>query len=931
MVRAHGSRYVLRLVLPNRSRSIFQYGVEHTRLAHIRGIVLSRPHCPFPRLSCSLPSRASPVPTHPFPRSFRASFPAARRAHGTSGAFVSTQALLALALALLLLRSYISRQAAPGQAWSALVPWGCALYASQAGVAARVVVGRAGEVAIGEGEGGWADSAAASSTLQSEAAAATSEQRGAGSSGGEAGAAGGAGRLVEQQGPLIKEESAGAAGRGDQPADPAAVGGAAVGVTEGASTAVGALDGAIPTVDASNCSMSAGSNGSEAGGSSEAAEQAACEGAALTEEDVRARQAEEHAAFGRVQVEGGWEGKAEGKGVEGGQGGVAEAGVNEEVCFTVRALDANGSAFDNGCRQSAFLVALIALQRRQGSTDSRTDAQEGSVSNISGGSADVPVQSSARVTEVAVAVSGQARAAAGRAAVLLEEWEQRGEGGEGGQGEEGGGADVRMAARVTYHPGNSSHQVCVQLPLPGRYTLSLHLLFSATSLLLRSNARTAFDGGFSNYTVVHSQPIQAWAPPTFSLHAHRASLPYCTPPLLTASHHAGYWMGHLWQPHACRLRRLSPPALHACFHGRSLLFLGDSQLRYTFGFLRFLLRFPSRAAFLTKFAAKPKVFWPNMLACGSVPRGNGSIYPPVNSSTGELISTGVCQLPDSAFFFHGENFNGYGRAVYKVRGAEGSPPAAFNLTYASQCGAVKPVFPAWMSDPALVGPQLTLFDARDDAHNAAASSDARTVTLLGPWPDLLCFLPCPFHPESNLLPPLLAVMRDPSAVTVLGPWAAREDSKPPEFIPISNNARGTAFEAELLRWVGLLGASHASSYLSILHAVSTLFLLHPPGAPTQRSPRMILLLLLLPLPIPPPPPPPPSPLHPSSPPPLPLQSPLRRLPSTQPGAPSALGMMGLTLPRPDLCPDSTHYAWPVTLAILDLWLTPLCAAHASRS
>ncbi|CAI5495315.1 unnamed protein product [Closterium sp. Naga37s-1] len=342
------------------------------------------------------------------------------------------------------------------------------------------------------------------------------------------------------------------------------------------------------------------------------------------------------------------------------------------------------------------------------------------------------------------------------------------------------------------------------------------------------------------------------------------TLPYCTPPLLSASHHSGYWMGHLWQPHACRLRRLSPPALHACFNGRTLLFLGDSQLRYTFGFLRFLLRFPSCAAFLTKFAAKPKpltavfclsppllplhlypmppalhslvttplhipppytpfaqVFWPNMLACGSVPRGNGSIYPPINSSTGELISTGVCQQPDSAFFFHGENFNGYGRALYKVKAAAGSPPWAFNLTYVSQCGAVKPVFPAWMSDPALVGLQLTLFDARDD---------------------------------SNLLP-LLAVMRDPSAVTVLGPWAAREDSKPPEFIPVSNNARAMAFEAELLR----------------------------------------------------------------------------RVPSTQPGAPSALGMMGLTLPRPDLCPDSTHYAWPVTLAILDLWLTPLCAQHASRA
>ncbi|CAI5495312.1 unnamed protein product [Closterium sp. Naga37s-1] len=115
--------------------------------------------------------------------------------------------------------------AAPGQAWSALVPWGCALYASQAGVAARLVVGWAGEVPIGEGAVGWGDSAAASGAADPEAAGAGAfEQRGAGSSGGEAGEAGGAGRLVEQQGPLIKEESPGAAGGSGQPAHSAAVG-----------------------------------------------------------------------------------------------------------------------------------------------------------------------------------------------------------------------------------------------------------------------------------------------------------------------------------------------------------------------------------------------------------------------------------------------------------------------------------------------------------------------------------------------------------------------------------------------------------------------------------------------------------------------------------------------------------------------------------
>ncbi|CAI5994577.1 unnamed protein product [Closterium sp. NIES-64] len=436
-------------------------------------------------------------------------------------------------------------------------------------------------------------------------------------------------------------------------------------------------------------------------------------------------------------------------------------------------------------------------------------------------------------------------------------------------------------------------KMCYQLPLPGRYVLSLHLLFSATFPLLRSNARTSFLGGFSNYTVVQSQAIQASAPPTFSLYAHSVShvssphfnaQGYLTPISLLLHHlltaDATVWYEQLLTADAtvwyeqlltatCCLLPLSFPVISIRCH---LPFIGCDLHISTFP--------PTNTPI-------SQVFWPNMLACGSVPRGNGSIYPPINSSTGELISTGVCQQPDSAFFFHGENFNGYRRAVYKVRAAEGRPAAAFNLTYVWQCGAMKPVLPAWMSDPALVGPALTLFDSRHDARGAAGSSDARSnssddssstssgesnesssgregpggeydMALVGTTlHDLIQ------HPtarafgallESNLLPPLRAAMRDPSAVAVLGPWAAREDSKPPEFIPVSNNARSMAFENELIR----------------------------------------------------------------------------RVPSTQPGALSALGMMGLTLPRPDLCPDSTHYAWPVTLAILDLWLTPLCTAHASH-
>ena len=39
-------------------------------------------------------------------------------------------------------------------------------------------------------------------------------------------------------------------------------------------------------------------------------------------------------------------------------------------------------------------------------------------------------------------------------------------------------------------------------------------------------------------------------------------------------------------------------------------------------------------------------------------------------------------------------------------------------------------------------------------------------------------------------------------------------------------------------------------------------------------------------------------------------------------------MRFLTSPRPDLNLDSTHYTWPVSMAMLDLWLHSYCAGTA---
>ena len=42
------------------------------------------------------------------------------------------------------------------------------------------------------------------------------------------------------------------------------------------------------------------------------------------------------------------------------------------------------------------------------------------------------------------------------------------------------------------------------------------------------------------------------------------------------------------------------------------------------------------------------------------------------------------------------------------------------------------------------------------------------------------------------------------------------------------------------------------------------------------------------------------------------------------GISSWLDLREMTSARPELCIDSTHYRWPVSMAMLDLWLGAHC-------
>jgi len=57
-------------------------------------------------------------------------------------------------------------------------------------------------------------------------------------------------------------------------------------------------------------------------------------------------------------------------------------------------------------------------------------------------------------------------------------------------------------------------------------------------------------------------------------------------------------VGDEWRPAACRVRQLEPAEMVKCLDGKTVLFLGDSEMRYTYGVLQTFLSMRSRADFL---------------------------------------------------------------------------------------------------------------------------------------------------------------------------------------------------------------------------------------------------------------------------------------------------------------------------------------------
>ena len=87
----------------------------------------------------------------------------------------------------------------------------------------------------------------------------------------------------------------------------------------------------------------------------------------------------------------------------------------------------------------------------------------------------------------------------------------------------------------------------------------------------------------------------------------REKLPWCSLPLLTTSTNQGHWKGDQWEPARCRTRELEPAEILECLRGKSLLMVGDSQIRYIAAELMALLAARSRTSYTHKWKSNLKV------------------------------------------------------------------------------------------------------------------------------------------------------------------------------------------------------------------------------------------------------------------------------------------------------------------------------------
>eukprot|EP00271_Cylindrocystis_brebissonii_P012157 TRINITY_DN30305_c0_g1_i1.p1 TRINITY_DN30305_c0_g1~~TRINITY_DN30305_c0_g1_i1.p1 ORF type:complete len:540 (-),score=79.71 TRINITY_DN30305_c0_g1_i1:185-1804(-) len=420
--------------------------------------------------------------------------------------------------------------------------------------------------------------------------------------------------------------------------------------------------------------------------------------------------------------------------------GLTSGLIAKTTCFTITALATNGRGMDVKCRQRTFFVVLI------------TSVEEG----------------------------------------------------------------IKMEAEVTYHESEGYHEACYELPCAGRYTLEVQLGFTNYDALngllagdsmgrrapplvwsrnsaIRKRVISYYIKGFQGYIPVARKVMHVTGEPAAAdLAEARAGLPRCSSKLLADSQNRGFWKDLEWHPFACRHVIMSSQAIGRCLEGKNVLMIGDSQVRYNMVELANFLRFGDSARYL------------NVLNKRKLWTGHLNHRKQETSREGAPLQPGSKTLMESVtsygrvgnFTFYGSLWNGLGTMSLHVSVGKDQPESLFNLTYVAHLSAGKPALKKWMVNSGLQGPAGPLghqkaggpFDyvlASTGLHNL---KEFQSPALFG---ETL---------ERVYLPSLLGLVgHDPRRITWTGLWAAQEKRKPMQFIPFSNNARGTLFDREAQR------------------------------------------------------------------------------------------------------------------------------------
>ncbi|CAI5477577.1 unnamed protein product [Closterium sp. Yama58-4] len=160
---------------------------------------------------------------------------------------------------------------------------------------------------------------------------------------------------------------------------------------------------------------------------------------------------------------------------------------------------------------------------------------------------------------------------------------------------------IRVSAPVTHAADEGNHVSCYRLLEPGEYVLSVYLTgVHAASLTGSRDEEKALRHlkfqlvGQYNVSAQPSDPV-AYKEEYARL---QAALPGCTAQVLEESANAGRWIDQQWFPFACNVQRITPSAARACLKGKRLLVVGDSQQWVLFSHLLSFLSSSNRCRLL---------------------------------------------------------------------------------------------------------------------------------------------------------------------------------------------------------------------------------------------------------------------------------------------------------------------------------------------